>query len=387
MHLNNESSYIEILIHSFLKNSITPGEEKELFEWLRKDPSNISYFNHIANIWFSAAVFKDKKEINLEEAYQRVRARNKEADLNLSRPKPRLIRISWQRAAAVLIPVMLLSGVLTKFIFPTTMPETLTVFEVPYGSKSTVVLPDGSKVILNAGSKLTYNNDFGYKHRNLSLLGEGYFKVAKNKEIPFIVHAGNISIKATGTEFDVKAYSEDKTIETVLVEGSVEVNKISKQVKSTKPLVLMPSQSLIYNKKSDHITINVAVKSNDPKKEEKLVTSSPIPNVSITKTEIDPVINTTWKETKWNISRKDLSELTKELERKYDVTIQLESEQLKNIKFTGTLKDESLEQVLSAISIAFPIEYKINGKNVAITENKEQMKFYNQYYYNNTNTD
>jgi ferric-dicitrate binding protein FerR (iron transport regulator) len=382
MHLNNENNYIEILIHSFLKNTITASEEKELFDWIKSDPANISYFNSIANIWLSASVFKDKHEINLEEAYQRVRTKNKEIDSNFS--TSRFIKITWQKAAAVLIPVMLLSGLLTKVLFHSTIPQTLTVFEVPYGSKSTVVLPDGSKVILNAGSKLTYNNEFGYKHRSLRLLGEGYFKVAKNKDMPFIVHAGNITIKATGTEFDVKAYSEDKTIETILVEGSVEVNKI-KKVKSAAPFVLMPSQSLIYNKESDHITINVAIKNKDPKKEEKLITTSPLLNVSVNKTEIDPVINTTWKETKWNINKKDLSELTKELERKYDVTIQLDSEKLKSIKFTGTLKDESLEQVLAAISIAFPIEYKIVGKNVEITENKEQMKFYDQYYYNNSN--
>jgi transmembrane sensor len=383
MILNNESNYIEILIHSFLRNSITAGEKKELFDWFKKDPANISYFNHIADIWFSASVFKDNQEIDLEEAYQRVRARNKETGTYFSRP--RFIQVTWHRAAAVLIPFMLLGGLLTKFLFTpaSAARETLTVFEVPYGSKSTVVLPDGSNVILNAGSKLTYNNEFGYKHRNLKLLGEGYFKVAKNKALPFIVHTDNITVKATGTEFDVKAYPEDKTVETILVEGSVEVNKTLKKATGTKPLVLMPNQSLTYNKESDHITINVAINSKNQQKEEKLTTTSPISDVMITKTEVDPVIYTSWKEARWKIYKKGLSELTKELERKYDVSIRFDSERLKAIKFTGTLRDESLEQVLAAISIAFPIEYKIMGKNVELTENKEQMRFFDQYYYNN----
>jgi len=156
-----------------------------------------------------------------------------------------------------------------------------------------------------------------------------------------------------------------------------------KKATGTKPLVLMPNQSLTYNKESDHITINVAINSKNQQKEEKLTTTSPISDVMITKTEVDPVIYTSWKEARWKIYKKGLSELTKELERKYDVSIRFDSERLKAIKFTGTLRDESLEQVLAAISIAFPIEYKIMGKNVELTENKEQMRFFDQYYYNN----
>ena len=213
----------------------------------------------------------------------------------------------------------------------------------------------------------------------MNLVGEGYFKVSPNKALPFLVHAGKIVVKAIGTEFNVKAYPEDKIIETILIKGSVEVNKKANTGTESKAVLLKPKQTLVYNKESDDIEVSIIVdKSNTA--EDLPLPSPPAPKIAYTKTTIDPVIYTSWKEVHWNIYRKNLSDLAVELERKYDVTIRFGSEALKTIKFTGTLKDESLEQVLAAMRIASPIEYKIKGKVVELNENKALMEQYEQYY-------
>lgn len=381
INLNNESNYIENLIHTYLSGNTSEEEKDELFRWLVQDPANLAFFNQIADIWLSSSVFQDTQNFNSDAAFERVKAKINDVNLFVAEPKRRTVQLSWYWAAAILVAAILFSGLVSGLLFKGTAKYAASpfLFEVPYGSKSDITLPDGSKVTLNAGSKLTISEGFGKTHRVLNLVGEGYFKVATDKNLPFLVHAGKIDVKALGTEFNVKAYPEDKVIETILISGAVEVNKQANAGSGSKKLVLMPKQSLVYNKESDDIQVNIAVNKNS-NAQEKPLPAPPSPNIVYAKTNIDPVIYTSWKEVSWNIYRKNLSDLAVELERKYDVSIHFESEALKAIKFTGTLRDESLEQVLAAISIASPIEYKIKGKAVELSENKALMEQYKQFY-------
>jgi len=379
----NDQNHIEVLIHEYLKGTISESNKNNLFQWIGQEPANLSYFNQISDIWLSASVFQDTQDFNPDEAIQRVRAKISNVNHMINRPKGRMIRLSWLKAAAILLPIILLSGIATKMLFTEKVvyKESPYSFDVPYGSKSTVVLPDGSKVVLNSGSRLTFKEGFGTIHRFLNLVGEGYFTVAKNKNIPFIVHTGYLDVRALGTEFNVKAYPEDNKIEAILIHGSIQINKTTRKGKEDKSVVLLPKQILVYNKIIDSIRVNAPI-------DQKIFTQkkhSPLPkpaNVMLLKSEIDPVIYTSWKEDSWKIYRKDLIDLAVELERKYDVKIHFETETLKRFKFTGTLRNESIEQVLAAMRLASPIEYKVKGKMVELNENKELMKQYLQYYSN-----
>ena len=95
--------------------------------------------------------------------------------------------------------------------------------EVPYGSKSSIELPDSSKVVLNSGSRLEYPDHFGTSDRTVFLHGEAYFDVKRNKNKPFYVKTDEVTIKVLGTQFNVKSYPEDNIMETILVSGSVEI--------------------------------------------------------------------------------------------------------------------------------------------------------------------
>ena len=87
------------------------------------------------------------------------------------------------------------------------------VVEVPDGAKSKITFPDGSIVWLNAGSKVKYDSNFAKASRKVELTGEGYFEVSKNKELPFVVSTGKLSVKVLGTKFNLKSYEEDSRVE------------------------------------------------------------------------------------------------------------------------------------------------------------------------------
>ncbi len=382
MNLDKGIDYIENLIHSYLAGAISEQEKAELFNWLVKEPANLGLFNQIADIWLSSSVFQDIHDFNATTALERVKVKIKDVRLVADKPSGRpKIQLSWKWAAAILILTILSTGFISNLLLkkPAPLAGSSFLFEVPYGSKSNLKLPDGSAVVLNAGSRLTISEGFGITHRTIDLIGEGYFKVKPNKSLPFLVHAGKIDVKALGTEFNVKAYPEDKVIETILISGMVEVKKRSGHHGSSGALLLKPKQTLVYHKESGDILVNVTINRKDTVETISLPKPAS-PKVKYEETSIDPVIYTSWKEDSWNINSKSLSDLAIELERKYDVTIIFHSEALKTIKFTGTLKDESLEQVLAAMSVASPVEYKIKGKLVELTENKDLMKAYKQYF-------
>jgi transmembrane sensor len=381
MNLNNLKN-IEVLIHEYLKGTISEQEKDELFRWIVQDAANVTYFNQIADVWLSSSVFQETQGFEPDEALKRVQRRIHQIGALVPQAKQKKRLVYWYKSAAAILLPFIIIGTLTLLpLGNKNKSAALYTFEVPYGSKSTIVLPDGSKVVLNSGSKLTCNEGFGKTHRHLNLIGEGYFSVSKNKELPFIVHAGNLDVKALGTEFNVKAYPEDNIVETILVEGTIQVTKKQLENANEKPVTLFPKQSLVYNKKSDSIEVNIAIEKNTIADQNPLPIS-PMPKVAFSHTDVNPVIYTTWKEAAWNIYRKELGELAIELERKYDVKIHFGSEALKKIKFTGTLRNESLEQVLAALRLASPVEYKVKGKLVELNENKALMPEYNQFYNN-----
>jgi ferric-dicitrate binding protein FerR (iron transport regulator) len=383
--LENRNEHIEDLIHAYLVGSISHEEKDSLFEWLVQKPENVTHFNQISDIWLSSSVFQDTENFNENEAFNRVKNRISYVNNSFAETNTRSARFTWVKIAAILIPTIIITVLATKIISSEkpVYSETPFIFEVPYGSKATIELPDKSKVVLNAGSKIYCKEGFGKSHRNLKLVGEGYFTVAKNKDLPFIVNAGNLNVKALGTEFNVKAYPEDSNIQAVLIHGSIQINKDNSKENNTS-VVLKPKQSLIYNKKTDFFQVNISTKKDSSTKVESL-SVTPSPKLIITKTEIDPTIFTTWKEGSWVIYQQELSDLATELERKYDVQVQFRNESLKKIKVTGTLPNISLEQVLAAIRLISPIEFKINGKQVELTENKDLLPLYKKYYRNAEN--
>lgn len=161
---------------------------------------------------------------------------------------------SYRKIAAVLFLPLLLGGLLYGIIHLLgDTPERYFTAEAPLGQKARVMLPDGSTVWLNSGSSISYSSGFNHRNRTLELTGEAFFEVQKNKGIPFWVHTPFLSVKVTGTKFNVNAYNEEPIVETSLVEGQVDVLFQEGQHKARK---LTPGNTLTYSKQAHAATIH-----------------------------------------------------------------------------------------------------------------------------------
>lgn len=228
------------------------------------------------------------------------------------------------------------------------------------GSTSKVELPDGSIVWLNAGSKLTYNKDFGKELREVTLSGEGYFDVTKMKEKPFIIHTSSINIKVLGTAFNVKAYPEDKHTETSLIRGSIEVTIRNRP---NDKIILSPSEKLVVENEKPALRQNRESNTSVP------VTPS-IPLVSVNKLRYSPV-DSSVAETAWMVNRlvfrdESFGELAIRMERRYGVKIEIGNESLKEERLNGTFDTESVSQALEALTEMIPFKYERKGDRIFI---------------------
>tara|TARA_B110000208_G_C11801036_1_gene442392 strand:- start:15479 stop:16666 length:1188 start_codon:yes stop_codon:yes gene_type:complete len=211
---------------------------------------------------------------------------------------------------------------------------------VPYGKTFDVVLSDGTYVYLNAGSVLTYPSNFnGALRREVVLKGEGYFKVAKNKKIPFIVKTETLDTRVYGTEFNVSAYKSDSVTEVVLVEGSIGVKGVTKTPTSTnKYLVIKPSQKV-----SKKRALNI---------------------LKIEKVDVKPYIS--WKVGVLAFKNENIANIFQKLERKFNVKIKNNYSDLYKHSYTGVFKSENVNEVLFTLSNHTNFYYTINGNNIII---------------------
>jgi transmembrane sensor len=145
---------------------------------------------------------------------------------------------------------------------------------------------------------------------------------------------------------------------------------------------LNPKERLIYKEDQTEMAINERVGEDTPYDaliKEADLDIAQIPNVSMEKNiDVRPFIS--WNGKRWIIKEEELGKLAVKLERKYDVKIIFENERLKHLRFSGTLEDESIEQVFKAVSLVSPVRYKIEGKNVFLQYNSQFMSVYGRAY-------
>jgi transmembrane sensor len=289
-----------------------------------------------------------------------------------AKKKPVFIRIV--KIAAVIIPFFLLGGVISRFLSPgkpLTEPVTYTVIKAPYGARTEISMPDGSTVWLNAGSTIRYMNIFNRTNRQIDLNGEAYFKVAKNKELPFDVRTGDLSIQALGTEFNVKSYDDEDIIETTLVQGKIAI----KQGARRRSIYLEPNQKAIFVKDKDNFKIR-DLKS--LKKDVPEVLHVQKGKIYVAE-KVDPEPLVAWKDNRLILKGEELTDLVIKLERKYDVTFIFGNEKMKSFRFSGTLDNETITQVLDVLKLSAPIDYKLQGKTVLLFENKQMTEKFNNH--------
>ncbi len=379
---NNQEQMIR-----YLTGSLTKKEEAEFIAWLEADTANKAAFDDLRTIWLAGKRTHNPDEFDSGSAYNFFLKKINKSQSVLPAGRHSTIFSIFFRVAAVLAisySIWNISASLIKF-HKNNNSLAYQEIRVPLGSKSSIILPDQTRVTLNAGSVLKYAVDFGKASREVELTGEAYFDVARNLQKTFIVNTGLINIKALGTEFNVKAYPEEKIIETTLVSGLLQVEKIdphTKKAAAETSVIMEPKQRLTFYKETENFDMNTD--QDEPQlaeiAKEDLLKETVREKRMLLEKNVDVMPNVSWKDTRWIFYREELEQLAVKLERRYDVVIVFRDEELKSFRFNGTLANESVEQVLRAMSLTAPIEFEIEGKTIVFKENKEFRKKYRDLF-------
>jgi ferric-dicitrate binding protein FerR (iron transport regulator) len=202
----------------------------------------------------------------------------------------------------------------------------------PRGGQYQVILPDGTHVWLNAASSLTFPAAFKGKKRSVELSGEGYFEVAKNKEMPFIVHTENQEVEVLGTHFNINSYTDEASTKTTLLEGSVKVTTQGNQK------VLTPGDQAQINKNTRQIKVM-------PVSLEEAVA---------------------WKNGYFVFNDEKLESIMHRVSRWYDVDYEFEGKQ-GNLSFLGVIeRTKNISSLLKVLESTGNVHFKIEGRKIIV---------------------
>lgn len=355
-----EKEYYKSLADKYFEGTINEAEISELAGWIRNDTrladwwkqeyekSDADISPELRNMMFArikAEVLKvpaggTASAHVLASASVSAPASAPSGDTSVGTTVPRLPKKrmlpAWTRwAAMICLPIFL--AFFTYYLLDlsgTADARSPFIVKADKGDKATVVLPDGTDVILNSASRLSYLADFGKDERRVQLDGEGYFKVAHDTHRSFIVQVGEVEVQVLGTVFNVNAYSDDRDVTVVLLEGKVGITTPSSS------LTMKPGEKMSYNKSTRRLTT------------EKVL----------------PADYVSWTQGNLHFQNESLANIMTALSRVYDVTIRIDSPQVADERFTGTIPGGGIQNALNIIMLTSPFRYEVEDSVIVLKE-------------------
>lgn len=223
------------------------------------------------------------------------------------------------------------------------------------GQQRHITLEDGTKITLNASSRIIYPHSFeDSSKREVILIGEAFFDVAKNPKKPFVIHTPRMEISVLGTAFNVRDYENETNAETALIRGKVSIWKTGH---TDKKFILHPNEKFVIS--------NPAIHNHVPSTNSKVVS---LQNATVA---IQPFLSNqdgTALETEWMLKRmtirdERLADIVLKLERMYGVEIQILSSKIATQRFSATFENEDLDNILKALQTVYYFQIKKTGKN------------------------
>lgn len=349
------------LITQELQDALTPAEQAELHEALRAFPGLAAQRQVWQQYWRntrseqpsrqSTAQAFEQLKFQLGEEWTEAAPVLHSTDLASRRRNRRW----WAIAASLFI----MAGVAGEWWLSHRGPAPVVVLSSKHndkGNRSLLLLPDGSRVWLNAASDLQYPEHFSGNERRVTLTGEAFFDVARDAAHPFIIHTRKMDIRVLGTSFNVKAYPEEATTEATLVTGSIEVHLKDRPEAAIR---LQPNEKLVIPNAASTDTATRVVSL------PQLVISKPT-YLSLDAATDSSMIETAWVQNKLMFKEESFATLSKRLEKWYNVTITFRSTTAAQLTFTGMFTTESLPSALRALQLTEPFKYQIKGSEVVI---------------------
>ena len=319
-----KNQQLQQIIQKYSEGKLSLKEQIELSEQLA-DEQNYQAQEILQNDWLAQLESSSVSDKNLQPILDKIhhRIRIKEANI----PAHKTWIQNFQRIAAILIFPLILSFI-AYFYFQEKPAETSITFaeiECPMGARIKFQLPDGSTGNLNSGSRLKYPVQF-IGERKVELVGEAFFDVVHNAQIPFHVSTKNLDIKVLGTTFDVIANEDEATEEIILSTGKVDV----------------------FSKSGNHLTVL--------KPDEQLALN--IDQRNFTTNKVEAAQYTSWKDGKLVFRNENMQQVARRLSRWYNVEVVIDGQQLDDYTFHATFVDEPLDEVLKLLAITSPLSYK-----------------------------
>jgi ferric-dicitrate binding protein FerR (iron transport regulator) len=231
----------------------------------------------------------------------------------------------------------------------------------------TLRLEDGTIITLNAGTTLKYPPHFNGKIREVFLEGEAFFKVIHDQEHPFVIHTKDFDVHDLGTEFNVRAYSQDKSAEATLIQGAIEV--VLKDDPDSR-ISLKPLEKIIFYKEKHMLEKSSGDSGTALENSVKARTEAAI-HFKVTPVAPRPadslIEETAWTKNEFVFKSEVFEDLALRLERWYGVNISFEAGDIKQYRFTGTFTNETVEQALSELQMIRPFHFTISNNKVIIT--------------------
>lgn len=303
---------IKQLAFRYFSGEISHSDEVHLFNYIKQDKTNKILFRQWEQEWIDTAAdnISNNEWKSLERRILAIEAVHEEDFV------PRKQRWIWPVAAAAAVLIIIGGAAMKYFLNAEKVEPHYFTTEAPKGQRSKLVLPDGTKVLLNAGSKLNYSSEFNNTNRKVELIGEGYFEVTKKDGNNFTVHTRGYDVVVKGTKFDVAAYPSDSVVTTTLMEGKVELNYRNKVI------AMNPGETMSLNINTGHI---------------KELSHQPQTNA--------------WVDNRIEYGDISLKQLASLLSVQYNVDIFIENKKLERKTFNISLRNhESIYEIMSVIS-------------------------------------
>ena len=273
----------------------------------------------------------------------------------------KLNRYLWLKIAAAMVLIIgsvLIYNSYNNYNLKKDAAQVVNTFTTKSGERKKIKLQDGTSVLLNAKSTLSISKGFNDQSREVILIGEAFFDVVHNKNKPFKVRTADFNINVLGTAFNVKAYPDEITSEATLIRGLITMEAVNGNGGT---ITLKPSQKVTFYK-------NIA----QQQKNKLVKPTAAQPEITInhyTKIKDSTIVETAWTQNRIEIYDQDFDEIKNVLEKWYNVEIKFTDPDIEKYRFTATITNESIEEVLRALKATENnFKYEIKGKQVIISK-------------------
>lgn len=353
-HRTMSERFFEIVIKD-LAGDISPQEDQELQHIMSEDTVSARQYELFRMYWAqNHHDYIDGRQL-FENVQSRINELEKEAGISemkpLMQPVRNIRRLGWITGVAATVALLITAG---GYFY--SHRNTLVAKSTVRGEKSTFIMEDGTRVTLNADSKLEYAANFPEKSREVYLTGEAFFDVHSDANKPFIIHTANMNVKVLGTAFNIKSYPDEASTEATLLRGSIEVTVPSNP---SERILLKPSQKLVIHNAASHDstkTRSVAVKNIYPA----------LTTLTYFQQRDTMIMETSWLQNKLVFQDEDFESLAKRMERWYNISIRFSKTGSRQLRFTGILEGETIAEALHALHMTENFNYRIEDSTIVI---------------------